>query len=251
MQEVDIGGYRLDIACEGYGSPTVVFDAGAGGDRFALSQWVDLHEVTRVCGYDRAGIGASEERPATGSTTLGDLADELARLLEGAGIREPIVLASHSLGGGVDQFFADRYPDEVAGLVFIDPVAVPGYVDWFGPTVDDGTGGSIDMARTAEDWERLGSFGSTPLFVLTQNFRGEDGGAPKRFRRYFLEVHDELAGRSSDAVHVIAVDSGHSIAETSPELVSAAIREVVEAVRSGGGLAPCDDRFEDLGGACA
>lgn len=251
MQEVDVGGYRLDIACEGDGSPTVVFDAGAGGDRFALSQWVDLHEVTRVCGYDRAGIGASEERPATGSTTLGDLADELARLLEGAGIREPIVLASHSLGGGVDQFFADRYPDEVAGLVFIDPVAVPGYVDWFGPTVDDGAGGSIDMARTAEDWERLGSFGSTPLIVLTQNFRGEDEGAPKRFRRYFRDVHDELAGRSSDAVHVIAVDSGHNIAETSPELVTAAIKEVVEAVRSGGRLAPCDDRFEDLGGACA
>ena len=114
------------------------------------------------------------------------------------------------------QFYADRHPDRVAGLVFIDPIAIPGYVDWFGPEVDDGTGGSIDMERTTEDWERIGSFGSTPLFVLTQGFAGQDASAPERFRVYFRGVHDELAGRSSDAIHVIAEDSGHVIQETSP-----------------------------------
>jgi pimeloyl-ACP methyl ester carboxylesterase len=251
VQEVDVGGYRLHIECKGEGSPTVVFVSGAGGDRSALSPWVDVGELTRVCSYDRAGIGSSDERPETGSTTLGDLADELARLLQGAAVVEPIVIVSHSLGGGVTQFYADRYPDRVAGLVFIDPIAIPGYVDWFGPEVDDGTGGTIDMERTAKDWERLGSFGSTPLFVLTQNFQGDDDLAPPRFRRYFRDVHDELAGRSSDALHVIAVDSGHTIHETSPDLVTDAATEIIEAVRSGEGLAPCDDRFEDLGGACA
>ena len=210
MQEVDVGGYRLDIECEGQGSPTVVFEAGAGGDRTAfLNQWVDVRDITRVCAYDRAGIGTSDERPAAGSIALGDLADELARLLDGAGIEGPVVLASHSLGGGVAQFFADRYPDRVTGLVFVDTVAIPGFVDWFGPSVDDGTGGSIDMRRTAEEWERLGSLGSTPTIVLTQGFAGEDASAPQRFRRYFRGVHDELAGRSSDSVHVIAEDSGH------------------------------------------
>ena len=248
---MDVGGYRLAVECEGEGSPTVMFEAGAGGDRSALTRWVDLREITRVCAYDRAGIGTSDERPAAESTTLGDLADELGRVIGGAGIEGPIVLVSHSLGGGVAQFYADRHPDRVAGLVFIDPIAIPGYVDWFGPEVDDGTGGSIDMERTTEDWERIGSFGSTPLFVLTQGFAGQDASAPERFRVYFRGVHDELAGRSSDAIHVIAEDSGHVIQETSPDLVVAAITEVVEAVRSGAGLMPCDDRFEDLGGVCA
>ena len=188
VQEVDVGGYLLDIECEGEGSPTVVFEAGAGGDRSSfLNQWVDLRDITRVCAYDRAGIGTSDERPTTGSVTIGDLADELARLLEGAGIEEPIVLASHSLGGGVAQFFADRYPDHVAGLVFVDSIAIPGYVDWFGSKLDDGTGGSIDMRRSAEEWEQIGSFGSTPTIVLTQGFAGEDDSAPQRFRRYFRE----------------------------------------------------------------
>ncbi len=252
VQEVDVGGYRLEIECEGEGSPTVVFEAGAGGDRSAFrDQLVDLAEVTRVCSYDRAGIGVSDERPAAESVTLGDLAAELALVLEGAGIEEPIVLASHSLGGGVAQFYADRYPEHVAGLVFVDSIAIPGFLDFFGPEVEDGARVTIDMRRTTEDWERLGSFGSTPLFVLTQNFRDDDVLASPRFRRYFRGVHDELAGRSSDTVHVIAVDSGHMIQDTSPDLVTAAITEVVEAVRSGEGLAPCDGRFEDLGGACA
>ena len=55
---------------------------------------------------------ATGTRPATGSTTLRDLAGELSPRLEGASIEMPILLASHSIGGGVTQFFADRGPDD-------------------------------------------------------------------------------------------------------------------------------------------
>jgi hypothetical protein len=252
VQRVDIGGYELAIECEGEGSPTVVFEAGAGGDRSAFAKQLDdLRETSRVCAYDRAGIGASDDRPAAGPTTLSHLADELARVLQGAGIDEPIVLASHSLGGGVAQFFAGRYADRVAGLVFVDSIAIPEFTVRFGPEIDDGTGGSIDMQKTSEEWEQLGTFGAIPTIVLTQNFTGEDDQAPEEFRGYFRQVHADLAARSSSALHVIAVDSGHFIQTTSPDLVTAAITEVVEAVRSGDALAPCDARFEDLGGVCA
>ena len=250
VQMVDVGGYNLEIACQGEGSPTVVFEAGSGSDRHAVADWVDLHGATRVCAYDRAGIGLSDRRPPTGSTTLGDLADELSRLLEGAGIDEPVVLASHSLGGAIDQFFADRYPERVAGLVFIDSVVIPGYVKRFGAEHDDGTGGTIDMSQTAKEWKQLGTFGSIPVFVLTQGFQGDDAGVPQEFRRYFRRMHDELADRSSDSIHVIAKESGHMIHETVPDLVAAAITEVLEAVRSGEELAPCDDRFAERGGTC-
>ncbi|MEO7571927.1 MAG: alpha/beta hydrolase, partial [Acidimicrobiales bacterium] len=252
VQEVDVGGYRLNIECEGDGSPTVVFEAGAGGDRSAFAvQRSALREVTRVCAYDRAGIGASDARPSTGSIDVGDLANELALVLDGAGIDQPVVLASHSLGGGIAQFYADRHPERVAGLVFVDSIAIPGYVDWFERQLDDGTGGSVDMVTTTEAWERLGDFGSTPTFVLTQGFAGDDSSVPQDFRVYFRKVHDELTARSSDAIHVIAENSGHNIHTTSPDLVTAAITEVVEDVRSGEALSPCDDRFEVLGGACA
>ena len=103
---------------------------GAGGDRSAFrDQFVDLGAVTRVSAPTTAPASA----PAThgrrqSPVTLGDLADELALVLEGAGIEEPIVLASHSLGGGVAQFYADRYPERVAGLVFVDSIAIPGFL---------------------------------------------------------------------------------------------------------------------------
>jgi pimeloyl-ACP methyl ester carboxylesterase len=68
----DVGGFRLNLKCEGNGSPVVVFDAGAG-DTLQTWDWVvpDLKKLTRVCAYDRAGLGKSDPgprpRPASGS----------------------------------------------------------------------------------------------------------------------------------------------------------------------------------------
>src|SRR6476660_3234553 len=61
-QLVDVGGYRLHINCTGAGSPTVVIDAGWGDWSASWSSWVqpDVAKTTRVCTYDRAGMGYSE-----------------------------------------------------------------------------------------------------------------------------------------------------------------------------------------------
>src|SRR5215213_5081592 len=63
-QLVDVGGYRLHIQCVGAGSPTVVLDAGLGGSSldWNLVQ-PELGRTTRVCAYDRAGMGWSERSP--------------------------------------------------------------------------------------------------------------------------------------------------------------------------------------------
>jgi len=58
---VDVGGYSLHINCVGQGSPTVILDAGSG---LFSAQWVRVQQevsgTTRVCAYDRAGMGWSE-----------------------------------------------------------------------------------------------------------------------------------------------------------------------------------------------
>ena len=58
---VDVGGHRLFIECTGIGSPTVVLDAGLtnGGESWSSVQ-PQIAEFTRVCNYDRAGVGRSE-----------------------------------------------------------------------------------------------------------------------------------------------------------------------------------------------
>lgn len=118
-QLVDVGGYRLHIQCVGTGSPTVVLDAGLGG---ASLDWSlvqpAIGQTTRVCAYDRAGMGWSDPGPAP--RTPGQIARELHTLLTRAGIPGPYVLVGHSLGGKNVRMFALQHPDVVAGLVLVD-----------------------------------------------------------------------------------------------------------------------------------
>ena len=121
-QMVDVGGYRLHLNCTGTGSPTVVIDAGLGG--WSLT-WNSIQEgvakTTRVCTYDRAGMGYSEASPLP--RTAKHFAYELHTLLERASVEGPYVMVGHSLGGLTVRIFAHAYPTEVAGLVLIDSMS--------------------------------------------------------------------------------------------------------------------------------
>lgn len=116
---LDVGGYRLHINCEGYGTPAVVFDAGLGGHSVEWRAVVNrVREFTRVCTYDRAGYGWSDSGrlPRTSST----IANELYLLLNALDFEGPFILAGHSYGGYNMQLFARRYPYLAAGLVLVD-----------------------------------------------------------------------------------------------------------------------------------
>jgi pimeloyl-ACP methyl ester carboxylesterase len=121
---VDVGGYSLHIHCVGQGSPTVVLDAGSGG---FSAQWVrvqrEVSGTTRVCAYDRAGMGWSEMGPDPRDAK--QITGELHTLLSKAGIEGPYVLVGHSFGGMYMQTYAARYPDEVAGVALVDSSADP------------------------------------------------------------------------------------------------------------------------------
>src|SRR5215210_7142030 len=98
-QMFDVGGYLLHINCIGTGSPTVVIDAGWGDWSASWSSWVqpEVAKTTRVCTYDRAGMGYSEPGPLP--RTAEQFAKELHTLLQNAGIQGPYVLVGHSMGG--------------------------------------------------------------------------------------------------------------------------------------------------------
>jgi pimeloyl-ACP methyl ester carboxylesterase len=118
-QLVDVGGFRLHIQCVGTGSPTVVLDAGLSGSSldWSLVQ-PELGHTTRVCAYDRAGMGWSDPGPQP--RTPHQIAGELHTLLTNAGITGPYVLVGHSLAGKNVRLFALQHPEEVAGMVLID-----------------------------------------------------------------------------------------------------------------------------------
>jgi pimeloyl-ACP methyl ester carboxylesterase len=123
-QLVDVGGYRLHLYCTGEntdGRATVVLETGLGG--FATSAdwaWIqpEIAKTTRVCAYDRAGLGWSDAGPQPRDAQ--HIATELHTLLKNSHTPGPYVLAGWSYGGLYVRAYANQYRDEVAGLVLID-----------------------------------------------------------------------------------------------------------------------------------
>jgi len=78
-----------------------------------------LASTTRVCSYDRAGLGYSD--PSTRPSTSANIVDDLHRLLSAAAIAPPYILVGHSSGSLNVRLYADDYRGEVAGMVLVDP----------------------------------------------------------------------------------------------------------------------------------
>jgi pimeloyl-ACP methyl ester carboxylesterase len=118
-QLYDVGGYRLHLTCTGSGSPTVVLQSGLGG---MSASWARIAPAvagtTRVCAYDRAGQGWSEDAPREQDGIAA--ATDLHTLLDRAGENGPYVLVGHSLGGDHAMVYAARHPEQVAGMVLLD-----------------------------------------------------------------------------------------------------------------------------------
>jgi pimeloyl-ACP methyl ester carboxylesterase len=123
FQEID--GRRVFVHRSGSGGPAVVFLPGAsavGLDYFGVQQGVSQYTTAVV--YDRGGTGYSDPLPLP--RTAAAVAAELHELLRAQNIAAPYVLAAHSLGGFYAHRFAQLYPQDVAGLVWLDAL----HRDW-------------------------------------------------------------------------------------------------------------------------
>lgn len=121
-QMIDVGGYQLHLHCTGVnvdGSPTVILENGLGSisSAWALVQ-PEVAKVTRVCSYDRAGMGWSDSSPEPRDAQ--HIARELRTLLQNADVAGPYVFVGWSMGGLYARAYAAQYGDEVTGLVLID-----------------------------------------------------------------------------------------------------------------------------------
>lgn len=113
-------GRKLNLYCQGKKGPVVVLDGGLGATTYS---WGDVQEPLadkfRVCSYDRAGMGFSDPGPMPRDAR--HRADDLRALLKAASLPGPYILVGHSMGGITVQLYALLWPQEVAGLVMVDP----------------------------------------------------------------------------------------------------------------------------------
>ena len=139
---VEISGEsRLYLLEKGSGGPTVLFEAGIAATNL---NWSHIQEAvarfTSTASYDRCGLGWSS--PAQTPRTPGHIVAELHDLLQRGGVKPPYILVGHSFGGLVMRRFALLYPDEVAGVVLVDPMRCE---EW--PPLDPGKQSQIDMGK--------------------------------------------------------------------------------------------------------
>lgn len=159
---VDIGGRRMHLYCTGSGAQTIVLEA-SGGTGFYMWHAIQaaLAKDFRVCSYDRAGTAFSDARPNYAKSLVGTL-DDLHETLRRAGEKPPFVMAGHSLGGSQVWKYAERYPNEVRGLVLLD-AGVPGSAKARPPEVVQANdkNRSDAMARAQkqiEEWRKTGTW---------------------------------------------------------------------------------------------
>lgn len=265
---VPIGGGRsLYLDCAGTGRPTVILEAGFGGN---TNNWSTvqpaLARTTRTCTYDRAGLGNSVARPG-----VHDAADEIADLrglVAAAHLPPPYVVVGHSYGGLLARLFARAHPGAVRGLVLVDavgrnqdrrtlavwpPSKAPALRREITSPVDEG----VDLAAGERLGARVTTLGGLPLAVVTAGRHADEWGdlpapLPRRLDRLWTAMQDELAQLSGDHVHVVAQHSDHFVQsiDGQPEVVTRAANAVVAAVRGGARLPACRSLFSGDGVRC-
>lgn len=237
---IDVGGHMLNLHCSGRGQPTVILDAGAGDSHGVWSEVQPaVARFTRVCSYDRAGLGRSEPGPLP--RTSRRIVEELHTLLDRARIDLPVVLVGHSFGGMNARLFARVYPNDASGLVLVDATH-ENYAERASALLSRSektrreTLKGVLAPSTRSELESLpvsgrqvrsaGPLRTVPTIVITAGRRDE---SPVLFELWRKLQHD-LVRQTGALKHVIADESGHNVQFDQPELVVEAIREMVERV---------------------
>jgi pimeloyl-ACP methyl ester carboxylesterase len=238
-KKVDMGGWSLYVQCKGSGSPSVVLDAGLD-DGHVIWKRIEpvLARKTRTCSYDRSGVGESDVRPGEPTSVPAEqVVDELHELLVEAEVGAPYVLVGHSIGGLNARLYAARHPDDVAGILFVDPTSPNYFQD--GMTAPEALGAAISY-RTAFSTARSVRLGNRPVIVLVSEQQ-----------RAITEDEAGLLARRSSNGMLVRTETGHSIHLVLPKLVTEATNLVVEAAKSDSSLPPCrETQLERLGGQC-
>ena len=245
--------YQVQAEISGSGRYTVIFESGFGTDLRAWRKVLpEVAKNARAVAYSRAGHGLSEARPEP--RTIAQNTSELEELITGARLAPPFVLVGHSYGALLMRSFAARHPEQVAGMVLVDPSD-----ERFNPALraldaeraaaDDRTFAGIVPPRFQPELKLLqpvldsgqlglaGRLPDVPTVVLTSV-----QGADKPM--FFLEtpeavaikrrLHADFLRQFSHGSQVVTDKSGHNIQLEEPELVIAAVKEVIAAADGAG-----------------
>ena len=219
----------------------MILEPGGGSHATWGGLTADLARFARVVTYDRPGYGQSAPCPHPRSASV--IAQELHEALGILGIDSPYILGGWSLGGSFARVFGAIYPDDVAGLVLIDPApddfyerAAREHPDIWQPMLEEQNRQIASGAQgTQAEWaawdltmseaRRSDAGIRAPIILLTAT-RDDDG-----LQSIWIDEHRKWAARMPDLHHRLVEDSGHAIFRDKPDVVIEAVRGMVDRVR--------------------
>jgi pimeloyl-ACP methyl ester carboxylesterase len=242
----DIGGRKLSIDCIGTGSPTVIFDVGQGAPGVALAPLqIELSKDHLACTYDRAGQGRSDLVAFPRSAA--DVVSDLHELLSAAGVPGPYVLVGQSVGGFFVQLYARTYPEEIAGVIAMNPVPPAGpWLEQALPLMTEqeraeeesyyrgeGVSEAIDFNLSSEQLEAASPPPDVPLEMLISTIAQCESPDDVCGRTY--QVYETVMQAATDEWpqgHFSQVEAGHETWYDAFDETIAVIRRVADAGRS-------------------
>ena len=257
VKDVDVAGLKMHVVCVGpidTGRPTVIFEAGLGGELRTWSAVLsEVQKTDRACAYDRLGTGGSD--PALGPVTTADQVETLRGLLEAIDVAPPYVLVGYSLGGWNVIVHNDTYGGDVVGAVMADvrPPGVSGR--WLKalprPAADEPEGVKvnredltvfeadptlnpelIDIRASAAETLAARDFGDKPVVVVAAADTGAIvEGLPPNLATTFLEIwweeQQSLADLSTGGRLAKVENATHDMPYERADAIVAAILEVL------------------------
>lgn len=237
---VHVDGRAVEVVEAGAGEATVVFESGLGND---WTPWDNVaSEVSRharVFAYSRPGYGDSD--PSATPRDAEHIVAELRALLSSQGYAPPYVLVGHSFGGTYMELFAKSHPDEVAGVVLVDPrprdflkSCEQKKIESCGISAEDlATLPAVQVAeydafpKASGEIHAAGSFGSYPVRVLTAT---EHPTSPA-WETLWESMLGSLAAEAKDGKQVFFAGAGHYL---QLERTADVARIIVEMLPQGG-----------------
>ncbi|MBL9137372.1 MAG: alpha/beta hydrolase [Verrucomicrobiales bacterium] len=235
---LDLGTHQLRTKIRGQGSPTVVFETfGPAPLEIWNSVQSSISQFCRTFAYDHAGYWGSPNGPRPRDALR--IATELHTALENAGLPPPYLLVGYSFGGPYARVFGDLYPDEVAGLILVDPTQER-FIQWLRRALPGVNVVSASDQAREDEWgcqkESMQQAAASRLPKVPITLISASPPASHPYRALVTRLQTEHARWLKDypqARHVIADNTDHGLVVSRPEVVANEIRRMLEKIRRG------------------
>jgi pimeloyl-ACP methyl ester carboxylesterase len=225
---VNIDGQKFRIKEYGTGELTVIFESGMSD---SLEAWGAIPDTvalfSHVFLYDRADIGKSDT--SRQKRTIPNMVLELKSILKQENINPPYILVGHSLGGYITRYFASQYPDDVKGLLLLDPAPEAYWESMTKKELTKYIEGGTEWYRTKhapkyrKEWYQF-----IPNMAYMKNLK-IPGDLPiilvSASESNWYKYHTKIISGFKNARHIV-LTGGHYIHRNHPDLIVEYIKEL-------------------------